>query len=183
MTDPPKFVTASPLLTDAYELARAAHHGPAREGDTDIDHPLLVAEVLADSGFDEDVVAAALLHDVVEDTAVDLPSLAEAFGPEICQLVAEMTEDASIESYPERKAEHRTRIVRDRRVAAIYAADKLATARVLTDPDEVSPEKLDHYLKTLRLLGDRHPDLPFIEELNTELTELAEARGSSDGRS
>jgi (p)ppGpp synthase/HD superfamily hydrolase len=179
MTVPPQFVTESSLLADAYELARSAHHGPAREGDTDIEHPLQVAEVLHESEFDDQVVAAALLHDVVEDTAVDLPSLAQAFGPEICQLVAEMTEDPSIESYPERKAEHRERVARDPRVAAIYAADKLANTRDLAGSREVPPEKLDHYLETLRMLCSTHPDLPFLSQLQEELNELAERRGRS----
>lgn len=181
MSDPPRFVEDSQLLSDAFELARAAHHGPAREGDTDIEHPLAVAEVLHENGFDDHVVAAALLHDVVEDTAIDLSTLAARFGPDIGRLVAQMTEDEEIESYPDRKAEHRSRVAGDRRVAAIYAADKLATTREIDDPDEVPAEKLDHYLTTLRILCERHPDLPFIGELNDELTELAQGRGRRDG--
>jgi len=178
--EPPQFVADSPLLSDAYELARSAHHGPPRVGETDIEHPVEVAAVLHEHGFDERVVAAALLHDVVEDTTVDLPELAKPFGTEICRLVAEMTEDSSIESYPERKAEHRSRVVRDRRAAAIYAADKLSSARGIASADEVPQQKLDHYLETLRLLCERHPDLPFIGELQDELNELAAESGSPD---
>jgi (p)ppGpp synthase/HD superfamily hydrolase len=160
------------LLRDAYELARSAHHGPARRGETDIEHPLAVAELLHENGFDEQVVAAALLHDVVEDTALDLASIGQRFGPEISRMVAEMTEDPSIEPYEERKAEHRSRVSRDRRAAAIYAADKLAKARGMKSADEVPSEQLEHYRETLRLLCETHPDLPFLGQLRAELEGL-----------
>ena len=52
-----------------------------------------------------------------------------------------MTEDSGIEPYAERKAEHRARVSRDRRAAAIYAADKLATTRSLQGPEDVAPEE------------------------------------------
>jgi (p)ppGpp synthase/HD superfamily hydrolase len=178
MTEPPPFVARSELLASAYLLARSAHHGPAREGDTDIDHPLAVAEVLHENGFEEEIVAAALLHDVVEDTALDQAAIEKQFGADVGRLVAEMTEDPAIESYPERKAEHRERVARDPRAAAIYAADKLANTRDLAGSREVPPEKLDHYLETLRMLRATHPDLPFLAQLQEELNELAERRGS-----
>jgi guanosine-3',5'-bis(diphosphate) 3'-pyrophosphohydrolase len=177
MTGQPDFVTQSALLSSAYELARSAHHGPARRGDTDIEHPLAVAEILNEHGFDEQIVAAALLHDVVEDTALDLAAVAEPFGPEISRLVEEMTEDAGIEPYPERKAEHRARVNRDPRAAAIYAADKLASARALSGhAGEVSRERLDHYTETLRMLCESHPELPFLAELRDRLDALQAER-------
>jgi GTP diphosphokinase / guanosine-3',5'-bis(diphosphate) 3'-diphosphatase len=175
MQQPPEFIAESDLLRGAYELARSAHHGPAREGDTEINHPVAVAELLHDAGFDEHVVAAALLHDVVEDTSLDLDAIAEPFGPDIARLVAEMTEDARIEPYQQRKAEHRARVSQDRRAAAIYAADKLATAKGLEGPKDVSPQKLQHYLQTLATLCEAHPDLPFLAELREELSGLVEA--------
>ena len=177
MHRPPQFIAESALLSAAYELARAAHHGPAREGDTDIDHPTAVAEVLHQNGFDQDVVAAALLHDVVEDTALDVDEIERRFGADIGRLVGEMTEDERIDPYPARKAEHRDRVGKDRRVAAIYAADKLASTRALSSPDQVPEEQLQHYLDTLQMLCERHPDLPFLGQLRTEL------RGLSDGSS
>lgn len=77
----PEFVRGSPLLEGAFGVALAAHHGACREGDTKIDHPLAVAELLHAQGFEEEVVAAALLHDVVEDTSTPLAELAEWFEP------------------------------------------------------------------------------------------------------
>jgi GTP diphosphokinase / guanosine-3',5'-bis(diphosphate) 3'-diphosphatase len=177
MPEPPEFIVESELLRSAYEVACTAHHGPAREGDTDITHPLAVAEVLHDNGFDEHVVAAALLHDVVEDTAVDLPAIAAPFGSDIAGLVDEMTEDESIESYPQRKAEHRRRVSKDRRAAAIYAADKLASTRsLLAGERDVAPEKLEHYVETLRTMRETNPDLPFLDELGEELDAIVERR-------
>jgi guanosine-3',5'-bis(diphosphate) 3'-pyrophosphohydrolase len=173
---PPQFVLGSDLLSSAYLLARSAHEGPASEDDTSIEHPVAVAALLEEHGFDDEVVAAALLHDVVEDTRLNVDTVSAQFGPEVGRLVAEMTEDPSIESYEERKAEHRARVARDGRVAAIYAADKLAKAQAVDDPDQVPAEKLDHYRKTLEMLCERHPELPFLSQLREELSEIASQR-------
>jgi hypothetical protein len=121
------------------------------------------------------VVAAALLHDTIEDTTLSLTELETRFGPDLAKLVAEMTEDPRIEQYPARKAEARSRAMRDRRAAAIYAADKLARTREkLTAHGDVPGEQLDHYIKTLRLLSAGRPDLPFLSELSKELSKLVE---------
>jgi (p)ppGpp synthase/HD superfamily hydrolase len=155
-------------------MARSAHGGPGH-GDTGIDHPVAVAELLSERGFGETVVAAALLHDTVEDTTLSTEEIAETFGTEVATLVAEMTEDPQIEPYPARKAEARSRVMRDRRAAAIYAADKLANTRELLDSHQsVRGERLDHYIKTFRLLSDGRPDLPFLSELSEELTKLVD---------
>ena len=110
-------------------MAWAAHARP--ESETEIAHPVAVAELLSEQGFDDTVVEAALLHDTVEDTTLTSEQIAEYFGPEIATAVAEVTEDARIEPYTARKAEARSRVMRDRRAAAIYAADKLANTRDL----------------------------------------------------
>jgi GTP diphosphokinase / guanosine-3',5'-bis(diphosphate) 3'-diphosphatase len=174
MHEPPQFIAESKLLRSAYEMADAAHHGPPREGETEIDHPVAVAELLHQNGFEDHVVAAALLHDVVEDTSLNLQTIAESFGQDIARLVSEMTEDARIEPYERRKAEHRARVSQDRRAAAIYAADKLATTRGLEGAEDVPPEKLQHYLRTLETLCETNPELPFLPELREELTRLVE---------
>jgi len=171
--EPPAFTRESPLLENAFRMARAAHGKPTSE--TDIDHPVAVAELLSEQGFSETVVAAALLHDTVEDHALTTEQICERFGTEVATLVAEMTEDPQIEPYPARKAEARSRVMRDRRAAAIYAADKLVNTRSLLDDDEgVRGERLDHYIKTLRLLSEGRPDLPFLAELSEELTALVD---------
>jgi GTP pyrophosphokinase len=162
----------SELLSDAYSLAVDAHHGDRRRAETDIDHPLAVASLLQRAGFDEEVVAAALLHDVVEDTAVQLDEINRSFGEEICVLVREMTDNADIGEYSDRKAEHRSRVAGNPRAVAIYAADKLASTRALASGQAAPAEKLRHYSHTLRTLRARHPELPFLGELQAELGRL-----------
>ncbi len=175
----PDFVRESALLTGAFRLAFAAHQGPRSEGETTIDHPVAVARLLHEAGFGDQVVAAALLHDVVEDTSTNLGEVATQFGPEICALVREMTEDEEIRDYPLRKAEHRSRVARSGRVSAIYAADKLANARAIDDPAELPKERLDHYQRTLQTITDTHPDLPFLRDLRFELERLTAKHADS----
>lgn len=63
--------------------------------------------------------------------------------------------------------------MRDPCAAAIYAADKLANTRdLLNEDDGIRGERLDHYTKTLRLLSEGRPDLPFLAELSEELAKL-----------
>src|ERR1700756_1548696 len=169
--DLPDFVRGSALTENAFRMARAAHARP--ESETTIDHPVAVARLLSEQGFDESVVAAALLHDTLEDTALTRGEIAESFGPEVATLVAEVSEDPRIEPYPARKAEARSRAIRDPCAAAIYAADKLANTRDLLEAKEgVRGERLDHYIKTLRLLSEGRPDLSFLDQLSKELAKL-----------
>jgi hypothetical protein len=169
----PSFISASsPTICTAYMVAREAHGGPGH-GDTRLSHPVAVAELLVVAGFGETEISAALLHDTVEDTALGIEQIEASFGVDVGGLVASLTEDLRIQRYPARKAEARARAIRDRRVAAIYAADKLAnTRRLLDGGDCIDGERLDHYVKTLRLFSEQLPELPFLAELAVELTEL-----------
>jgi polyphosphate kinase len=163
----------TPLLAGALDFAASAHHGPRRAGGTDIDHPIAVARLLDEAGFDEAVVAAALLHDVVEDTKTDVDELRARFGDPVADLVATMTEDADIDTYEERKAEHRRRIREDGQgAAAIYAADKLATARTLAG-ERIPARRLAHFRRTLDELSRARPELPFLGELRKALDHVA----------
>ena len=154
-------------------MARCLHQGPDAPADTELGHPVAVARLLAEEGFAEDVVAAALLHEAVEETDIEITTLRERFGPEVAELVAEMTEDPSIRSYRARKAEHRDRVGKDRRAAAIYAADKLASTRALhARREEPDAQRLEHFRVTLVALGRAHPTLPFLSELRSELDRL-----------
>lgn len=174
----PPFAGDSELLDQAFEYARAAHEGPASFGGTEIAHPVAVAEILAGAGFDEEVVAAALLHDVLEDTLHEGAELSARFPPVVGELVEVMTEDPSIGEYPERKAEHRERVLEAGRLpASIYLADKLARVRrYRADGQPVAPERLEHYRSTVELFGDRDPTLPFLDELREELPRLRAQR-------
>ena len=173
----PELARESPLLQEAFEFARWAHHGPRRQDRTDVSHPLAVAELLHEEEWPEEVVAAALLHDVIEDTSTELDEIGERFGSQVCGLVRQMTEDDSIGDYRERKAEHRSRAARNGDVAAIFAADKLANAREVDAPDSLPGEKLEHYLATVQVLCTTHPELPFLSDLQAELERLRQRRG------
>lgn len=174
MNADPEFVRGSRLLEEAYELAVDAHHGARRRNDTDVDHPVAVAMLLEERGFDDEVVAAALLHEVLEDTTTERSEITERFAPGVAELVRVMTEDPSIEPYEERKAEHRARVARhSSRAAAIYAADKLAKTSAIRDRGgPVSDHKLHHYRQTLVELRQAYPELPFLDELEEGLPEL-----------
>jgi guanosine-3',5'-bis(diphosphate) 3'-pyrophosphohydrolase len=82
----------------AYEQARDAHAGQSREtGASFIDHPVAVAAILADLQMDAATLQAALLHDVVEDTGIDLPEIESRFGPEVARLVDGLTKLSAAE--------------------------------------------------------------------------------------
>jgi (p)ppGpp synthase/HD superfamily hydrolase len=125
----------SALLREALDTARRAHAGQIRNGSGGtpyIEHPIAVAELLAENGFGEQVLAAALLHDVVEESEIEVAGLREDFGDRVASLVAALTDEETIENYRERKAEHRRQVDEAGADArTIYAADKLANIRAL----------------------------------------------------
>ncbi len=166
----------TPLLSEAYRFALEAH---ARRGkaDAEIEHATDAARLVHEAGFPEELVAAALLHDVLEETAVSAAELRERFGDNVADLVASVTENAAINSYERRKAALRGQAVEaGRDAAAIFAADKLARMRALNRAGEVpDPRRLAHYREAFRLLRARRPDLPFLEELGIELEHLTSA--------
>ncbi len=174
----PVFARGSALLEGAYEAARSAHQGPASRGDTAIGHPVAAAGILADAGYDDSVVAAALLHDVVEDTSIGPEQIRRRFGDRVGALVEALTEDETIEPYKARKADHRERVrAAGDEAAAIYAADKLATVRRLrAEGASIEPDRLEHYGRTLAMLRESYPDLPMLADLGRELAALARSQ-------
>jgi guanosine-3',5'-bis(diphosphate) 3'-pyrophosphohydrolase len=175
---PPYFVRGSNLLEGALRFAREAYRTEGRRGEAKLRHSVEVAKLLHEAGFDDEVVAAGLLHDVVEATPSELLEVAERFGPRLAALVEAMTEDQGIGSYEARKAEHRARVTaRGSRPAAIYAADKLAKMPHLrADPDSASEKQLAHYRQAVETLRASHPDLPFLGDLEQELAALGAQR-------
>src|ERR1044071_4122311 len=80
------------LLTRAFEYAAKAHDGQLRRsGQEFIYHPWGAAKILAGLKLDEATIAAALLHDTVEDTGVEIEAIRAEFGPEIAKLVEGVT--------------------------------------------------------------------------------------------
>ena len=109
MPSPPRIEAAanrSELVRDALDTARDAHAGQIRNGSggaSYIEHPLAVAELLAEHGFADEMLAAALLHDVVEESDTGVAEIGARFGEPIGDLVDALTDDEAIEDYEQRK--------------------------------------------------------------------------------
>jgi len=184
----------SKLIRNALEMADHVHEGQTRNGSGGmayIHHPVAVAELLAEHGYGEEVVAAALLHDVVENSEIGVDQLSSRFGRPVSQLVEALSDDESIQPYEHRKNEHRRRVVEAGADAlAIYAADKLSNIRVLrrtyasegeavAEDFEVSLDiKEGVWAADLEMLHQEVPDLPFVDDLVIELAELRKARAT-----
>lgn len=194
---PPSIAAAerSPLVREALETAEIAHAGQIRNGSGGmayIEHPVTVAATLEQLGYRDEVLAAALLHDVVEDSDIKLEQLRGRFGEEVAGMVGAMTDDEAIEDYRQRKAEHRERIAAAGPEAlAIYGADKLTNSRTLRSAygeqgDSVADEfkvplelKLEIWEADLALLREKAPDLPFLDELAAELSSFRDELGAA----
>ena len=138
--------------------------------------------MLRNRGYDDEVLAAALLHDAVEDTSTTLDELSERFGPRVCALVAALSEDPAIAGYEERKAALREQVAAaGEDVAAIYAADKVAKARELRALVARGDTPLEHpafpqrrapYGASLGMLDRRLARHPLVQQLRCELWAL-----------
>ncbi|HSK49887.1 MAG TPA: HD domain-containing protein [Solirubrobacterales bacterium] len=182
----------SQLVGRALATAREAHAGQIRNGSGGrpyIEHPLAVAERVAEAGYGDEVLAAALLHDVVEDSELTVADLRERFDETVAALVAVLSDEEAIESYADRKAEHRARVAAHGEPAlAIYAADKLANVATLRraygrQGEEVGAEfkapldlKLEVWEADLGMLLRQAPELAFPPLLRVELDELRAER-------
>ena len=83
---------ATSLISRAYATAANSHAGQIRNsGEPYIEHPLAVAMIVAELGLDDVSIAAALLHDSVEDTAVSVEEINDTFGPEVAAIVDGVT--------------------------------------------------------------------------------------------
>jgi RimJ/RimL family protein N-acetyltransferase len=171
-SNPPAFLD-TPLLQDSYRFVCEAFARRAR-GPADLDHSVAVARLLKQAGSSEELVAAGLLHDVIEDTHTDPAELRSRFGDAIADRVATVTENPMIGDYATRKAALRGQVTEAGRDAAtIFAADKLARVRAIdSGVDPPPPDKLAHYRNTLALISAQHLGLPFVDELGARLDEL-----------
>jgi GTP diphosphokinase / guanosine-3',5'-bis(diphosphate) 3'-diphosphatase len=126
------------LIADAYNAAHAAHRGQTRKsGEPFVYHPLATADVLAELRLDPTTIAAALLHDVLEDTGVTKEELSERFGDDVAEIVDGVTKLKRLPSgnLEEAQAESLRKMIvamsRDVRVIIIKLADRLHNMRTL----------------------------------------------------
>ena len=121
------------MIEKAYETASKAHEGQMRKsGDPYIVHPLWVCIILASLEMDRETIMAAMLHDVVEDTAYNEDSIREAFGDDVARLVDGVTKLGQIDYSSDRleaQAQNLRKMflamAKDIRVIVIKLADRL----------------------------------------------------------
>src|SRR5450756_166245 len=151
------------IIERAYAVAEQAHEGQMRKsGDPYITHPLAVTTILAELGMDPATLAAALLHDTVEDTEYRLEALTRDFGDEIAMLVDGVTKLDKVTYGEAAQAETVRKMVvamaRDIRVLVIKLADRLHNARTWRYVSETSArrkarETLEIYAPLAHRLG------------------------------
>ncbi len=184
------FARELPLTRSAMEYARMRHGEQLRDADGApfLVHLLEVASLLERSGYPDHVVAAAVLHDVLEDTDTGPSELTSRFGSEVCELVAVVSDDPSISDPEAQKDEVRERVRRAGGYApAVYAADKVSKVRELRisivrgmDADEIGV-RLRRYRRSLEMLDAVMTDSRLVEILRFEL-EALEALPPDAGR-
>jgi GTP pyrophosphokinase len=149
------------LIRRAYMFSALHHKGQKRaSGEPYLVHPIEVANILAEMRLDEVSVSTGLLHDVVEDTLVDLDTLRSYFGNEITQLVDGLTKLAQISDLSKEKqqAENVRKMVlamiTDVRVVLIKLADRLHNMRTM----QLKPEqRAQHFTGNARHLCTHRP--------------------------
>jgi (p)ppGpp synthase/HD superfamily hydrolase len=181
----PAFIADHTVTRAALAWAAEQHRGQRRAVDRApfILHPLEVAALLSGGSYDDEVIAAGLLHDVIEDTSAGRAEVEARFGERVARIVAVLSEDPAIEGYRARKAALRAQVAAagDRDAHAVYAADKVVKARELRSDAARAAlaaerghlrERMEHYEQSLLMLESAAPGLPLVRQLAFELWAL-----------
>ncbi len=133
------------ITEKAKSFAITAHIGQIRKSDKEkpkIIHPINVANILQEYNFDNNVIAAGYLHDVIEDTKYTKEDLSKSFGEDIVSLVLGATEEDKSLSWEERKQETITKVkTLDLRHKAVVCADKISNLEDLRIIFEINGKK------------------------------------------
>jgi len=141
-------------LLEAASFAAQKHTGQHRKGDTKepyINHPIEVADLLANAGGveDIDVLIAAVLHDTVEDVGVKKEEIAERFGDRVAGIVMEVTDDKSLPKAERKRlqVEHAPHLSREAKLVKL--GDKISNIRDVTDdpPSDWDSERRKEYVE------------------------------------
>jgi (p)ppGpp synthase/HD superfamily hydrolase len=175
------FVKDLPLTRDAIAFAQEQHSCQRRaaDGAPFLLHPLEVAAMLKRTRYPDHVIAAAVLHDVLEDTDAERPELSARFGSEVAEVVALVSDDPSIDDEEQRKDDVRERVRRAGGPAlVVYAADKVSKVRELRiliaaglDAD-AADVKLRRYRKSLAMLEQATDESALVDLLRFEVEAL-----------
>ncbi len=163
------------VIERAYEVASEAHKGQKRQsGEPYITHPVAVAQILADLGLGPRAIAAALLHDTVEDTGYPLEELRGEFGDEVAMLVDGVTKLDRVKYGESAQAETVRKMIvamsKDIRVLLIKLADRLHNARTWGFvPAEKATRKATETLEIYAPLAHRLG----IQTIKAELEDLS----------
>jgi guanosine-3',5'-bis(diphosphate) 3'-pyrophosphohydrolase len=169
--------TDEALLNRVYIYAMRAHGTQKRaSGDPFFAHPLEVAAILTDLKLDDATIAAAVLHDTIEDTAATLDEIKHSFGPQIGELVDGLTKIKRLDLVSKRAAQGENfrklllAIAADVRVLLVKLADRLHNMRTLhfmpaEKRKRIAEETLDIYAPLAGRMG--------IQEMRDELEDLA----------
>ena len=164
-----------PIIERAYRVAKEKHEGQLRQsGEPYITHPLAVAQILAELGLGPRAIAAALLHDTVEDTGYALAELTAEFGDEVAMLVDGVTKLDKVKYGESAQAETVRKMIvamsKDIRVLLIKLADRLHNARTWGFvPPEKSARKAKETLEIYAPLAHRLG----IQTIKSELEDLS----------
>jgi (p)ppGpp synthase/HD superfamily hydrolase len=178
------FVERSPLTREALAYASCQHEGQTRsiDGIPFVTHPVEVACLLHEAGYSDEIVAAGVLHDVIENTDAELSELELRFCPRVAELVGAVSDDPAIEDDAQRKAALREQVADAGECAAvIFAADKVSKARELRARarhgrfERSDENRLDHYRASLEMLTELIPGHPLVEQLREELATVLPA--------
>jgi (p)ppGpp synthase/HD superfamily hydrolase len=172
------FVERSPLTREALAFASSRHEGQTRDLDDVpfVTHPVEVACLLHEAGYSDEVVAAGVLHDVLEDTDARVEDLERRFGSDVAGLVAAVSDDPSIDDDAQRKAALRDQVARSGEcAAAVFAADKVSKARELRIRaghgrfQRKDKTRIEHYEASLAMLDELMPGHELVDRLRAEL--------------
>jgi len=164
-------------IETAYRLSEQAHAGQMRKsGEPYVTHPLAVAHIVVDLGLDDVSVIAALLHDAIEDTAMDLAEVEQHFGGEVASIVDSVTrlDRLKFNTQEEEQAASMRKmlvaIAKDLRVLVVKLSDRLHNMRTLAalplaKQHRVARETMDIYAPLANRLG--------MQDMKLQLEDLA----------
>jgi GTP diphosphokinase / guanosine-3',5'-bis(diphosphate) 3'-diphosphatase len=162
----------SSVVLAAADFAAAKHRGQTRKGVEAapyINHPIGVANLLANEAAITDTVtlAAALLHDTIEDTATTAEELLARFGDEVAAVVAEVTDDKTLPKHERKRLQIEHAPTISRRAKLVKLADKICNLRDIrrSPPDWTDARKREYFSWANQVVGGLRGESPVLDQL------------------